>query len=70
VWHRRFGVRGIYVNTSSDPFSNLPRWLAIVVGGIGFVIGFTQPLWVAIVYIAALIIAGVVFVKVQQSRSK
>jgi type IV secretory pathway TrbD component len=54
----------------TDIFSNVPRWLAILVGGAGFVIGFTQPLWVAIVYVVALAVVGVIYVKVQDSRNK
>jgi hypothetical protein len=58
------------MNKPIDPFANLPRWLAILVGGTGFIIGFTQPLWVAIVYIVVLVVVGYIYVKVRQSRGE
>lgn len=55
---------------NSNPVSSVPLPIAIVVGGIGVLIGLTQPLWVAIVYVVAVTALAYIVVKIREQSKK
>jgi hypothetical protein len=50
----------------SNPVSSVPLPIAIVVGGLGVIIGMTQPLWVAILYVIVVTALAFVVVKLRE----
>ncbi|MEP7285997.1 MAG: hypothetical protein ABI947_09540 [Chloroflexota bacterium] len=54
-------------NYKPNVIDSVPKWLAILVGGIGAVIGFTQPLWVGILYVVVIVSVGFVWMKLRES---
>ncbi len=50
---------------NNNPVNNVPPVVTLIVGGLGVLIGFTQPLWVAVVYVVAVFAITYVFLKLR-----